>query len=246
MGLVRGLATLLFVLALPVALVTTNVRLTVNAPALYEYAFDRYDAEAATGIERGQLDRASADLRAYFNDGRATISTLVMVDGQEEPLYTPQEVAHLADVKDLFRLTFRVQELAVVYALAYVVGVFVWAREATLRSLATNVITSLLVGAGAVAGIGLFAFTGFESSWQQFHEIVFPNDFWLLNPASDHLIQMFPEEFWFDVTLLVGLMTLAESAILGLAAGAYLFFTRGQEDGRAAPSALPQGLSISV
>lgn len=238
---------MLFLIALPVALVTTNVRLAVNSPALYEYGFDTYDAERATGIDRAQLDAAAADLRAYFNDGRATISTLVVdARGEETPLYTPRETSHLRDVKRLFQWTFRAQELAVAYVITYVVAVFIWAREMTLRSLASRVMTSVLVALGVVAGIGGFALTGFEDAWTEFHKIVFTNDFWLLDPTADHLIQMFPEGFWFDATVLIGVMTLAEAGVLLLASAAYLLFARPRERSEPAPAALPSGLHLSV
>lgn len=248
MGLVRGLATLLFLIALPVALVTTNIRLAVNSPALYDYGFDKYDVASVTGIDRAQLDDVAADLRAYFNDDRAVISTLVTDErGQETPLYTPREVTHLRDVKRLFQWTFRAQELAVAYALAYVVCVFIWARELSLRALAGHVMTSVLIGAGVVGGIGVFALTGFEDAWTQFHQIVFTNDFWLLDPTADRLIQMFPEGFWFDATLLIGAMTLAEAAALFLASAAYLVFARPRERTSPAPAgALPSGLHLSA
>lgn len=248
MGLLRSLATLLFLIALPVALVTTNVRLAVNSPQLYDYGFDKYDVELVTGIDRAQLDEAAADLRRYFNDDRAVISTLVIdANGRESPLYTPREVSHLRDVKQLFQWTFRAQELAVTYAIAYVVCVFIWARELSLRALAGHVMTSVLIGAGVVGGIGVFALTGFENAWTEFHQIVFTNDFWLLDPTADRLIQMFPEDFWFDATLLIGMMTLAEAALLFLASTAYLFFARPRERTFPAPAgALPSGLHLSA
>ena len=37
---------------------------------------------------------------------------------------------------------------------------------------------------------------------------------------------MFPEGFWFDTTMLVGLLTLAEVAVLAFASGLYLGLTR--------------------
>lgn len=248
MGLLRSLATLLFLIALPVALVTTNVRLAVNSPQLYDYGFDTYDVEFVTGIDRAQLDEAAADLRAYFNDDRAVISTLVVdASGHEAPLYTPREVSHLRDVKQLFQWTFRAQELAVMYAIAYVVCIFIWARELSLRALAGHVMTSVLIGAGVVGGIGIFALTGFENAWTEFHQIVFTNDFWLLDPTADRLIQMFPEEFWFDATMLIGMMTVAEAAVLFVAAAGYLFFARPREHRSAAPAgALPSGLHLSA
>ena len=61
-----------------------------------------------------------------------------------------------------------------------------------------------------------------------FHLIAFDNDLWKLNPARDHLIQMFPEAFWQDVSIWVGLASLAGMGVLSALAAIYLGVTRGE------------------
>ncbi len=77
----------------------------------------------------------------------------------------------------------------------------------------------LLITVGVVGAIGL---SGFDSAWTQFHEIIFSNDFWLLNPTTDRLIQMFPPEFWESIVFFIGLMIIAETALVLIAVGIYL------------------------
>jgi len=221
-SMLQRVATVLFVLSIPLLLITSNVRWAANEPRLYDYSFDRYDAEARTGIARSELDYAARDLIRYFNDGRPTIQTLVTQDGQRVPLYNERETSHLHDVKDLFRTVFRAQEASLAFALAYVVGVFVWASEASLRFLARAVLAASLF---TLALLGLAAFgalVGFDALWARFHMLAFTNDLWQLNPDTDHLIQMFPEGFWLDATLLVAGLTAVEALALLAAATAYL------------------------
>ncbi|MCH7578793.1 MAG: TIGR01906 family membrane protein [Chloroflexi bacterium] len=226
MGFARQIAALLFIVALPVALITTTVRVVLNEPRLYEYATDHYDTTATTGIERSELLRASGELRDYFNNSDESIFISVQRNGSPISLFNPRETAHLRDVKALFQLTFRVQEVAVLFVLAYVVTVFIWAKEGTFRSLAMQVLTSGLVTLVVVGALGVVAVSGFEGAFTQFHVIAFDNDFWKLNPSRDHLIQMFPEAFWQDVSIWVGLGTLAEIGTLGLLSAIYLRATR--------------------
>ena len=226
MGFARQIAALLFIVALPVALITTTVRVVLNEPRLYEYATDHYDTTATTGIERSELLRASGELRDYFNNSDESIFISVQRNGSPISLFNPRETAHLRDVKALFQLTFRVQEVAVLFVLAYVVTVFIWAKEGTFRSLAMQVLTSGLVTLVVVGALGVVAVSGFEGAFTQFHVIAFDNAFWKLNPSRDHLIQMFPEAFWQDVSIWVGLGTLAEIGTLGLLSAIYLRATR--------------------
>lgn len=228
MGLLRNVAALLFLLALPVALVTTNIRIALNEPRLYEYATDHYDTPSTTGIPRDELLRASGELRDYFNSGDDAPIFVRVRDRNGEPiqLFNAQETAHLSDVRTLFRGSNRVQEAAVVFVLAYIVAVFIWAREGSLRKLARQVLLSALLSVAAIGALGVGALVGFDQLWNQFHFIAFSNDFWQLDPATDHLIQMFPEGFWEDVSLWIGLATAAQVATLAAASGVYLWLTR--------------------
>ena len=237
MAFVRNLAAAIFIVSLPLALITSNVRFAANEGRLYEYGFDEYGAEARTGIDRDQLSRAGRELRAYFNNDQETVSIRVTEDGREVALFSERETAHLRDVKDLFGLTFRVQEAALVFVLAYVAAVFLWARERSLRSLAIQTLGAGLLTAAIIVGLGVVAVTGFDRAFEQFHLISFDNDLWKLNPRTDHLIQMFPEGFWFDASMFVGILTLVEAGLLTLFSGAYLVLSRG----RAVPTLEPRG-----
>lgn len=229
MGVIRGLATLLFVIAIPVALIGTNVRYLANEGRVYEYAFDEYDAPARMGIARAELVRASAELREYFNNDADTFFTRVETGGKEVPLFNDRETAHLKDVKQLFGFVFTAQEIAFVYILAYVVAIFIWAREKPLRSLAVQSLIGGLLTIGFIAFLAVFAISGFERAFEQFHLIAFTNDLWQLNPATDRLIQMFPEEFWFDVTILTGLLSVVEAAIICTLATIHIGVSRRME-----------------
>lgn len=225
-GIMRGLATVLFVIALPVVLVTTNVRFTANEGRIHEYGFDKYNVATVSGLDREEITRAGRELRRYFNNDEDTIRIIVTEGGREVSLFNERETGHLRDVKNLFRLTFRAQEIGIVFIFTYVVGVFVWARERSLRRLAAETMAGALVTGTVILGLGVVALIGFEGAFEQFHFIAFDNDLWRLNPRTDRLIQMFPEGFWFDVSMLVGVMTMVEAGILALASGLYLGLTR--------------------
>jgi integral membrane protein (TIGR01906 family) len=237
LGLVRYLAAFLFIIAVPVALITTTVRVVVNEPRLYEYATDHYDTPETTGIAREELLRASDELLEYFNNDEEEIFIRVQKDGQPIRLFNDRETAHLRDVKTLFQSSFRVQEASVIFVLAYVVAVFIWAREGSLRTLARQLLLSVGLSLAVIGGVGALAITGFEQSFEQFHVIAFDNDLWRLNPARDHLIQMFPEAFWQRTSLWIGIATMAELAALALLSAGYLRLTRRSSE----QHTLPQG-----
>ena len=222
MGLVPRIATILFFISIPVLLVTTNVRWAANEARLYHYSFDKYDAEAATGISRSELDRAADKLVRYFNNDDETIRIFVQEDDRRVPLFNERETSHLTDVKDLFRTVFRVQEASLAFALVFVVTVFIWAVEAPLRILARILLQASLFTLGLLALFAVLALVGFDELFLRFHLVAFTNDLWKLNPNTDHLIQMFPRGFWFDATMLVAGLTAVEAVLLASLSAIYL------------------------
>ncbi len=223
----RWVATACFIIAVPLFLLLTNVRIAATEERVYEYSFAQYNAEVVTGVDRAQLDGAAATIVDYFRTGESDelLDIRVVVNGQEEALYNQREILHMRDVKDLMQLTFRVHEISFVFLVGYVVVVFLWTRERALRQLAVQTIvagasTVVLLGVGAIAVV-----LGFDRLFEQFHLLSFSNDFWRLNPATDRLIQMFPEGFWFDVTLGVGVLTAIEGGLVAMLGLGYLVWS---------------------
>ena len=229
MNVLTRLATAGFIFSIPVFLVTANVRFAAGDAWFYEQGFRRYDADQATGVSFPDLDRAAEDLIRYFEDDRSSLRTQVTIDGQETALFSEEETSHMRDVKGLMRAVFRLNEVSLAIILAYIGGAVLWTRERTPRQLAAYSLAGVGAGLTAIGAIGAFAVTGFDSAWTRFHEIAFSNDLWLLDPDTDHLIQMFPEPFWQDMTYLVGGLTVVEALAVVSLSVSYLVFGRARD-----------------
>ena len=226
MVFLRWFAAALFVVCIPVFLVLTNVRIATNWEAVYGYSLSEYDASQVTGIERSQLDRAVREIIWYFRYAeRDALLDIRVQDGDEvRPLFNQREVLHMRDVLHLVQGVNRVHEFAFIYIVAYIAAVYLWSRERSLRHLARQAmmgggLTVMVLGATA-----LFVVVGFDTFWTQFHLISFDNDLWLLDPRRDHLIQMFPTGFWFDVTLALGMISMVQGGLIALAGVGYMWW----------------------
>ncbi len=228
----RNLAAALFIISIPVALLTTNIRFVANEGRVYRYAIDEFGAVGASGIERNELLRAGAELRSYFNNEAERVTIRVQDPGGEGLLFTPRETDHLVDVKDRFQLMNRVQELSVLYALVYIAGVVLWAREASPRRLAIQITSGAALMLALVGGIGAVGMAGFDTAWENFHTLIFSNDFWRLDPNTHHLIQMFPLDFWQSIVFFIGLVAVSEAALLLVGAAIYLGVMNRSPEGR--------------
>ena len=60
-----------------------------------------------------------------------------------------------------------------------------------------------------VTGLLVFLISrNFSSAFQKFHELLFTNDLWLLDPDTDLLILIVPEEFFMDTAVRIVLVFL--------------------------------------
>ena len=226
MAVLSRLATALFLIAIPVLLVSSNIRFFAGEVRLYERGFRKYDAAETTQVSLPELDRAAGEIIDYFENDTETLRIVVTRQGEEVSLFNARETIHMKDVKWLMQIVFRVQEISFAYVITYIATVYLWSRERPLRGLAKQALMGLGVGAAVVVGIGVPAVIDFHATWDRFHMLVFRNNFWQLDPDRDRLIQMFPEPFWQESAYIITAMTVAEAAIIVILSVAYLVFSR--------------------
>lgn len=216
-----------FILALPVLLFTSVIRILSTDTGFAERGLREHGAAATTGLTLIELDRAAAAIVRYFEDDAETLRVIVLDRGREQALFTEVETQHMRDVKALMRALFRANEASLAFVLAYAGAAVLWSGERSPRQLAKQTLAAVGAGATAALAVGLLALAmGFDRFWSLFHEIAFTNDFWRLDPARDRLIQMYPESFWQEASLIAGGMTLGAAAALAALAGGWLWFTR--------------------
>ena len=217
MNITGKLLPLLFVAALPVLLVTSNLRWAFNSVALYEFGFERHNVEERTGLSEEQLSDAAAQIRDYFSSDEEWLDLRVKVGQESVALFNQREIIHMRDVKDLVELTYRVQEGTFLFMFLFVTLGFLLRSGGFAGHLRKLIIQGSITTAALVTVIGLISLVAFGPLFRLFHELSFANDFWQLDPATDFLVQLFPFNFWLETTVLLALASIVEAgAIVGL------------------------------
>jgi integral membrane protein (TIGR01906 family) len=112
----------------------------------------------------------------------------------DAPLLSAGERSHLVDVGNLLRLVL-VAGLGGLILLT-----LARARRRTWLRVAIRDGTALIVGGALLAAA---AFTlAFDATFAFFHGLFFAAGTWTFNPATDRLIQLYPQEFWTLAALL--------------------------------------------
>lgn len=209
----RTAAKWLFIVCMPILLLTASVTWAVNSPWLYRYGFEKYDVGDTAGLAQSELDNTAAGLIDYFNSDDEEISLTVVKDGEPFQLFNEREVGHLRDVKGLFRLVYWLLLGTLVYALVYIgLSVFMWRDR---RRMAWGLFGGGCLSLALMAVLGLGTLVNFDWLFRQFHLISFANDLWMLDPTKDYLIMLFPRGFWYDAALFCALVTAVGALILG-------------------------------
>jgi integral membrane protein (TIGR01906 family) len=201
-------------IALPLFLITGNVRVITNSSWLYEYDFNRYNIERRTGLPREELRRAADDIVDYFNNGDELLETQVNFGSGDVALYEQREILHMRDVKDLMLLVNNVERTTFGLLLVFLIaGLLVrgWQFMPLLRRMMIWAGIGTLI---TVVAVGIATAINFEAVFTQFHVISFANDLWLLDPYNSYLLRIFPESFFLDATLIIAGMTIIEFMVL--------------------------------
>ena len=195
-ALVTGVSAALVIVALAI--------LPFLSPVWMAFGQARAQATAWTGYTDAQLRYVTDAIVHDLVFGPPDFA--VALPGQTAPVLNPRERAHMRDVRGVFAGFYAAAiAAAVVLAAAFLLArgrdgrMRLW-RRLSRAGAAIAVVT--VVG----GGIGVLAF---DQAFTLFHEIFFPEGNWAFDPRVDKLVQIFPDQFWSETTIGVGIVIVA-------------------------------------
>ena len=202
-GITRGAASILIAVSTALVIVGVSIAPFLN-PIWVGFEQGRSHASEWTGYTPIQLKVATDGILADLVFGPPTFD--VQVDGQ--PVLNERERSHMADVRGVFAGFAALVGIAIIVLLV--------AATASRRSARRTFWQSVRSGSGALAlgtvvagAVGLVAF---DSAFDVFHRLFFAGGTYTFDPRTDRLVQLFPDQFWFETSLAVGGMILVLSA----------------------------------
>lgn len=220
----RALAEVALAIALFTLPVAFSVRYATTSASWWERGFERYDATGRTGLTQDEVLRVAQETRDYLTNDEERLE----VDVAGAPFYSEREILHMIDVKRLMARTFDAGWAALGFIIAFV-ALKVWRnRGDPISALARATLSACGVVALLVVVLGIIGIVGFDSAFRSFHLLFFTNDLWQLS-SRDGLIQLFPQRFFFDTTLLIGGVTQAFVCAAGAGSAIYLWRLRRKQ-----------------
>ena len=206
----RGVGSVVVALAVALVIVAASIAPFLN-PSWVSFEQDRAQAADWTGYTPAHLRTATNAILSDLVVGPATFD--VVVDGQ--PVLNERERGHMADVRAVF------SGFAIAAILALLVVLIGWriarrrAPDTFWRAIRGGVAV-LVAGVILVGAVGLFAF---DLAFDVFHRLFFAGGTYTFDPRTDRLVQLFPERFWLETSLAVGVVILVVSAVAWWVAG---------------------------
>ncbi|MBN1375214.1 MAG: TIGR01906 family membrane protein [Dehalococcoidia bacterium] len=206
---------ILLILSIPLLIISSTVYVYSHSVAIYKAGFEKYNISHVTGISNIQLGQVAEQMVDYFGGERITPQLTVDINGEQQPVYNEKELIHLKDVREIILLftIMLIASLLIFVGMAILlystVGLIPLLKGIRIGAIITGTLTVVLIA---------WAIVDFYSLFLLFHFISFSNDLWILDPAKDYLIMMFPQGFFNDTAILMVLTILIEAAIIWTAA----------------------------
>lgn len=198
-GLAIGIATAVVVVALAI--------LAFLNPVWVAFEQGRAQSAAWTGFSPSDLRTATDSILSNLVLGPPSFD--VALNGV--PVLNERERGHMRDVRGVFTALYLVAAACAVLLIAAFVATRRSGRAVLWRRLSRS---GTAIAVVTVVG-GLLGLAFFDAAFELFHELFFPAGTFLFDPRTDRLVQLFPDAFWSDTTIAVGVLIVALS--LGLA-----------------------------
>lgn len=203
-----ALLTAAFLLLLTLYSLSTTVVSVALSQDTYTACFDAYADTSASGVEKAAYPALAVALAGYFKGTLGTPQVEVEKFGASAAAYSEKELTHLADVKNLFDGLLRLRYLTLALCACLVLCLYFIFRRGKrfetedersaweARTLWPGALIGALVAFALVSSVAVWGLVNFDGLFITLHKLLFSNDFWLLNPNTDLLIQLMPEKMF--------------------------------------------------
>jgi len=161
----------------------------------FKMKFEENNTSEITQKDSEELIEISMEIIDYLKGNRDNL----IIEDKDGLVFEGRELKHMEDVRALFDKGYKIKNILLFTALVLAV---------ILKYIYKNKILKLLFKGGIIFSgilivVGLIIIFNFNKAFIIFHEILFSNDLWILNPEEDLLIQMLPSNFFSDLGLLI-------------------------------------------
>ena len=200
-----------------------------NQYRFYEREYKKYQVADSLNMTMDNIMDVTDQMMAYLIGNKAELSVITDVDGETQDFFNEQDRFHMGEVKNLFLGGLKIRNIMLVAVL--LILILLAARKADMIKLLPRAYFVTLGISGVITIVlgGLFA-SDFDKYFRIFHEIFFDNDQWMFDPATDYMIRMLPEGFFYDFVFRIGGFFVGSLAVLGVVSAVCIFMEKRKKE----------------
>jgi len=225
--LTRSVGSVLIAIATIVTIVAVAVLVFLN-PIWVGFEQARTGADRFTGYSIDEVHTVTGQILSDLIVGPPTFD--MAVNGQ--PVFDARERQHMIDVRGVFT------EVLIVVIVSLVVLVLAGWRARPRSWLWRSIAGGAGVLIGAVVVLSVFFGLFFDTAFDVFHRLFFQPGSYDFDPATEKLVQLFPDDFWFETSLALAVVLFAIG--IGVLVVALRRIDRAQASPLVAPSLTPE------
>ena len=219
---VNDIAAYVAIFSLIIVLLVVSIDVNCFDKSFFHSEYEKLETGVSIGMTQKDLNKATDILLDYLKDRRNNVDVMITLKGNEQPAFNSKEVAHMSDVKKLYQFAINLRNICLVLFLGSTAYLIFRLKKGALTLLSIDYMKAASVFAVIFAFLGLWAYFDFDAFWTLFHELAFRNDLWLLNPATDLMINMFPAPFFSALVFRIIAMFAGSFIVLFLLSYTYL------------------------
>lgn len=159
---------------------------------------EKYQVASLLGISGEELHRVVEELMLRAKGQSGDMDITVTVDGTDKRFFSQRDVEHIDDIAGMIKQGKVVCSLCA-FGLAVLLFAMFYKGKAEL--LCRTYLFSWLVLIGLSFIIAVWILLDLRGFINSFHRLFFNNDRWILNPAKDMLIWLFPTGMFEDAAI---------------------------------------------
>jgi len=196
---INKILVIILALFIPYILLMSGIRL-VMTPAFPAIEYQRSGfPEDQFGFTVQERTKWSEYAVRYLTNDKDISYLGNLQDMTGKKLFTPDELSHMVDVKEVFRNASMVLYVLGGMSIAILVWFVVMGQWDSLRR---SLNTGGWITIGLLGALLVFLAVSFDRLFEYFHRIFFQDGTWTFSESST-LIRLFPFEFWRDAFVLV-------------------------------------------
>ena len=203
-------------LCLSVVMLLTIVDYNCFDMSFYQKEYIQNDTCTATGLNEEDLLDTTNVLFDYLHDERDDLYLEHVINGNMREVFDTREKTHMIDVKNLYQNAMSVRNILLIASIVLLAAGLYLSKERYIRFIYDGYKTGVSFLLLIIACIAILAIIDFNAFWLQFHYLFFTNDLFLLDPNTEILINMVPEQFFTDLVFRIIAMFISSLSVFYL------------------------------